>query len=108
MLIITLTYFSFSNEHDLLKSLANFLRRLDPDMIIGWAFLQRADIKQIAQRMKVDSKSGDLSPYKRHRYEYMDWDQPIPGVACLDLKTGSEKLWVLQERTDWTQRSSTM
>ena len=87
---------AFANEHDLLKSFCQFLRRLDPDMIIGWA-LQWADIKQIAQRMKAcDLNPGDLSPYKKHRYEYMDWDQPIPGVACLDLKTGFEKLWVLK------------
>ena len=87
---------AFASEHDLLKSFANFLRRLDPDMIIGWA-LQWADIKQIASRMKVCGLNpGDLSPYKRHRYEYMDWDQPIPGVACLDLMTAFEKLWVLK------------
>ena len=87
---------AFSNEHDLLKAFAKHLRRLDPDMIIGWA-LQWADIKQIAQRMKACGLNpGDLSPYKQHRYEYMDWDQPIPGVACLDLKTAFEKLWVLK------------
>jgi len=87
---------AFNNEHDLLKHFCQYLRRLDPDMIIGWA-LQWADIKQIAQRMKVCGLNpGDLSPYKKHRYEYMDWDQPIPGVACLDLKTGFEKLWVLK------------
>lgn len=87
---------AFANEHDLLQAFAKHLRRLDPDMIIGWA-LQWADIKQIAQRMKAcNLNPGDLSPYKKHRYEYMDWDQPIPGVACLDLKTGFEKLWVLK------------
>ena len=87
---------SFSNEHDLLKHFAQYLRRLDPDMIIGWA-LQWADIKQIAQRMKACGLNpGDLSPYKKHRFEYMDWDQPIPGVACMDLMTAFEKLWVLK------------
>jgi DNA polymerase elongation subunit (family B) len=87
---------AFNSERDLLEHFAKHLRRLDPDMIIGWA-LQWADIKQIAQRMKACGLNpGDLSPYKKHRFEYMDWDQPIPGVVCMDLMTAFEKLWVLK------------
>ena len=87
---------AFNSEKELLEHFALHLRKLDPDMIIGWA-LQWADIKQIASRMKACGlEPGILSPYKKHKYSYMDWDQPIPGIACMDLMTAFEKLWVLK------------
>ena len=87
---------AFSDECSMLRSFSAHLTRQDPDMLLGW-FLTGADIKQIAGRMRTNGlQPTSLSPLRRHRYEYGDWDQPIPGRICFDLMEGFVKLWTLR------------
>ncbi len=89
-------FIAFKDERSLLEHFVAHLNRLDPDIIIGWA-LQWADIQQILKRMRACGLDpATLSPLRRIRYDFGDWDQPIGGRACLDLMTGFEKLWVLK------------
>lgn len=89
-------FMAFKDERSLLEHFVAHLNRLDPDIIVGWA-LQWADIQQIIKRMRACGLDpATLSPTRRIRYDFGDWDQPIGGRACLDLMTGFEKLWVLK------------
>jgi DNA polymerase elongation subunit (family B) len=87
---------AFKDEKSLLEHFTSHIKKMDPDILIGW-YLQGADIQQLSKRMRAcQLNPSNLSPFNRHRFEYSDWDQPIPGRLCFDLMVGFEKLWVLK------------
>jgi len=87
---------AFANERDMLDSFAKHLAKHDPDIITGWNVVN-ADIQQICRRMKEnDLNPGALSPFRRIRYEFRDWAQPIPGRLCIDLMLAFTRLWILK------------
>ena len=82
----------FKNEKEMLLDFCKLLSRQDPDVISGWAVVW-ADVQTLAQRLKANGLSPNLlSPMDRHRYDYGDWDQPIPGRLCIDLMDAFCKL----------------
>ena len=87
---------SFNTEREMLEHFINHMKRQDPDVITGW-YVVGADIKTIIERCKANDLSPNhLSPHRRIRYEFGDWDQPIPGRNCIDLMLAFSKLWELK------------
>ena len=83
-------------ERELLTMFVTHLTKHDPDVLMGW-YLVGADIKQIATRMRANRMDPALlSPLRRHKYDYGDWDQPIPGRICFDLMLGFSRLWTIK------------
>lgn len=86
----------FKNEKEMLLDFCKLLSRQDPDVISGWAVVW-ADIQTLAQRLKANGLSPNLlSPMNRHRYDYGDWDQPVPGRLCIDLMDAFCKLYEMK------------
>jgi len=86
----------FNDEKTMLEHFLSVLKKQDPDVITGWAVVW-ADIQQLAKRLKHNRLSpNSLSPLGRHRYDYGDWDQPIPGRLCIDLMDAWSRLWQLK------------
>ena len=84
------------DEKTLLTAFAKHMDKHDPDVLMGW-YLVGADIKQIAGRMRANRLNpAIMSPLRKHRYDYGDWDQPIPGRICFDLMLGFVKLWTVK------------
>jgi len=85
-----------TNEKELLTLFARKMMEHDPDVLMGW-YLVGADIKQIAGRMRANKLNpAIMSPMRKHRYDYGDWEQPIPGRICFDLMLGFVKLWTVK------------
>jgi DNA polymerase elongation subunit (family B) len=85
-----------ASEKELLTLFARKMMEQDPDVLMGW-YLVGADIKQIAGRMRANKLNpAIMSPLRKHRYDYGDWDQPIPGRICFDLMLGFVKLWTVK------------
>tara|TARA_R110000824_G_scaffold196246_1_gene379378 strand:+ start:8837 stop:11074 length:2238 start_codon:yes stop_codon:yes gene_type:complete len=87
---------AFDGEADMLRFFANMMARQDPDVITGWNVVN-ADCRMIFDRMKkcnLDPRS--LSPFKRVRYEFGDWAQPIVGRNVIDLMLTFTRLWVIK------------
>ena len=86
----------FNDEKSMLEHFVNHMKRCDPDIITGW-FVVGADMKRIAERCRFNSiNPGNMSPLRRFRWNFGDWDQPIPGRNCIDLMLGFSKLWELK------------
>ena len=86
----------FNDEKSMLEHFVNHMKRCDPDIITGW-FVVGADMKRIAERCRFHSiNPGNMSPLRRFRWNFGDWDQPIAGRNCIDLMLGFSKLWELK------------
>ncbi len=86
----------FDTEKEMLISFVNEMKAQDPDIITGW-YVTQADVKTIIERCRVnDLNATHLSPVRRLRYDYGDWDQPIVGRLCIDLMLAFSKLWELK------------
>ena len=87
---------AFDDERSLLQHFIKFMGQHDPDIITGW-YVTGADIKQIVHRCsKVNVSPRFMSPNQRLRYEFGDWDQPIVGRNCIDLRLAFPKLYELK------------
>jgi len=87
---------AFDSEAKLLQHFVNFMRRHDPDIITGW-YVAGADIKQIVNRCRFNKvRATTMSPLNRLRYDYGDWDQPIPGRNVIDLMLAFPKIYELK------------
>lgn len=87
---------AFDDERSLLQHFIKFMGQQDPDIITGW-YVTGADIKQIVKRCaKVNVAARFMSPNQRLRYEFGDWDQPIVGRNCIDLRLAFPKLYELK------------
>lgn len=87
---------AFHNEKSMLIHFLRHIRKCDPDIITGW-YVVGADIKQIMERCRHNGISElSLSPMRKVRYDFRDWDQPIVGRNCIDLMLAVSKLWELR------------
>ena len=87
---------AFPSERSMLIHFMRILKNCDPDIITGW-YVVGADIKQIVERTRACGlPSYALSPLRRLRYEYGDWEQPIVGRNCIDLMLAVSKLWEMK------------
>ena len=87
---------AFSSERDLLQHFMLMMGKHDPDIITGW-FVVGADIRQISERAKaVGLSPSNMSPLRRFRYDFGDWDQPIVGRNCIDLMLAFSKIYELK------------
>ena len=87
---------AFHSEKSMLIHFLRHVRKCDPDIITGW-YVVGADIKQIMERCRHNGLSElSLSPMRKVRYNFGDWDQPIVGRNCIDLMLAVSKLWELR------------
>jgi len=87
---------AFADERSMLIHFMRILKNCDPDIITGW-YVVGADIKQIVERTRACGlPSYGLSPMRKLRYEYGDWQQPIVGRNCIDLMLAVSKLWEMK------------
>tara|TARA_A100001201_G_scaffold23240_2_gene26431 strand:+ start:24393 stop:26636 length:2244 start_codon:yes stop_codon:yes gene_type:complete len=86
----------FDDEKSMLSSVAKLMQEQDPDIITGWN-VTNADCKQLFNRMqKVGLSPTILSPVRRVRWGFGDWEQPIVGRNVIDMMIGFKKLWTLK------------
>jgi DNA polymerase elongation subunit (family B) len=86
----------FADEKTMLEHFINHMKRCDPDIITGW-FVVGADIKTIAERCRsLGINPGNMSPMRRFRWKFGDWEQPIVGRNCIDLMIGFSKIWEMK------------
>ena len=94
--IVTFPARGFKDEKSMLESFMRLMQKQDPDIITGW-FVVGADIKTIAERCRACGLSpAFMSPLRKFRYDFGDWEQPIPGRMCIDLMIAFSKLWELK------------
>ena len=86
----------FGDEKSLLTHFISHMKKQDPDIITGW-YVTGADIKQFFDRCRAcNIPAHGMSPMRRVRYDFGDWDQPIVGRNCIDLMLAVSKLWELK------------
>ena len=87
---------AFKDEKSMLIHFMRHMRSCDPDIITGW-YVVGADIKQIIERCNVNHiHASTMSPMRKIRYDFKDWEQPIVGRNCIDLMIAASKLWELK------------
>ena len=86
----------FDSEREMLGDFITLMKEHDPDILTGW-YVTQADVKTIIERCRVNEiNATHMSPLRRLRYEYGDWQQPIVGRLCIDLMLAFSKLWELK------------
>ena len=86
----------FATERDMLIHFLRHMKKQDPDIITGW-YVVGADIKVIMERTRACGLNpATLSPLRRVRYKFGDWEQPIVGRNCIDLMVAFSKIWQLK------------
>ena len=86
----------FGSERDMLIHFLRHMKKQDPDIITGW-YVVGADIRTIVERSRACGLNpATLSPMRRIRYKFGDWEQPIVGRNCIDLMIAFSKIWELK------------
>ena len=86
----------FPTEREMLEHFVKHMNKQDPDILAGW-YVVGADIKTIIERCRKTGVNFHLmSPMRRTRYSYGDWEQPIVGRLCIDLMLAVSKIWQIK------------